>query len=277
MRKTGFESWLPSSASVRFMHEHVFVPPRYSEDQARAAIATSLSWTETLRRLGMCSTGGGYRVLQKYARIWSISTEHFDPWAANRRALARVAERRTPLEELLVEGRAVKSARLKERLYREGVKERRCELCGQGEEWRGRRMSLILDHVNGEPTDNRLENLRIVCPNCNATLDTHCGRNAALLAERECARCGATFRAKYGRQRYCSRACGSRWDRRGRAQPSPRTVERPPYEQLVAEIAALGYVGVGRTYGVSDNAIRKWVRWYERERAERSDDHPQAA
>ena len=46
-----------------------------------------------------------------------------------------------------------------------------CELCGQGEMWRGRPMALILDHVNGVPTDNRLTNLRIVCPNCAAAGD----------------------------------------------------------------------------------------------------------
>lgn len=50
-------------------------------------------------------------------------------------------------------------------------------MCGQGEEWNGKKMSLILDHINGVHNDNRLENLRIVCPNCNATLDTHCGKN----------------------------------------------------------------------------------------------------
>lgn len=64
---------------------------------------------------------------------------------------------------------------LKRRLYKEGLKQRRCELCGQNEVWRGRAMALILDHVNGVHDDNRLQNLRIVCPNCNATLDTHCG------------------------------------------------------------------------------------------------------
>jgi hypothetical protein len=37
-------------------------------------------------------------------------------------------------------------------------------------------MSLIIDHINGVGDDNRLENLQIVCPNCAATLDTHCGR-----------------------------------------------------------------------------------------------------
>ena len=61
-------------------------------------------------------------------------------------------------------------------LFEEGLKERRCEMCGQDENWHGRTMSLILDHINGVPDDNRLENLRIVCPNCAATLETHCGR-----------------------------------------------------------------------------------------------------
>jgi ribosomal protein S27AE len=65
---------------------------------------------------------------------------------------------------------------LKERLFNEGLKDRQCEQCGQGELWRGRSMSLILDHINGIPDDNRIENLQIVCPNCAATLDTHCGR-----------------------------------------------------------------------------------------------------
>ena len=211
----------------------------------------------------MCDRGGGPKILKKYVEIWAIPTDHFDPYAAARAALARHQQRATPVEEWLVAGRVVGSAKLKEKLYAAGLKERRCELCGQGEEWRGRRMSLILDHVNGVRTDHRIENLRIVCPNCNATLDTHCGRNAVLHLDRTCEHCGETFRPKYGKQRYCSGACGSRHDRRGRPLPGARRVERPPYEQLVAEVEALGWSAVGRRYGVSDNAIRKWVRAYE--------------
>ena len=51
---------------------------------------------------------------------------------------------------------------------------------------------------------------------------------------------------------------------------SSRKVERPPYDQLLAEIAASGYCAVGRRYGVSDNAIRKWVRQYRRENTRRA-------
>jgi hypothetical protein len=124
-------------------------------------------------------------------------------------------------------------------------------------------MSLILDHVNGIADDNRLENLRIVCPNCAATLETHCGRaNRRPRPQKVCGYCSESFTPKYREQRYCSRRCGTRYDREAR-----RRVERPPYEQLVAEVASTSWSAVGRKYGVSDNAVRKWVRAYEREAA----------
>jgi len=159
---------------------------------------------------------------------------------------------------------------LPDRLYLAGLKTPICELCGQGAIWRGRRMGLILDHVNGVRDDNRLENLRIVCPNCAATLDTHCGRkNRDEAPDRECLHCGATFRPKYPRHRYCSRACGMRAPSPNRGVPNPtmRCVERPPYDVLLREIAETSWSAVGRRYGVSDNAVRKWVRQYEREEA----------
>ncbi len=61
------------------------------------------------------------------------------------------------------------------------------------------------------------------------------------------------------------------------ARPGARRVERPPYEQLVAEVAATSWSAVGRKYGVSDNAVRKWVRAYERERAASEGLCPEAA
>jgi hypothetical protein len=239
--------------------------PGYTEQEARHAVAASLSYSETLRRLGLRAAGGNAALLRKWLERWSISTDHFDPYA---RARAPRGDP-VPLEDVLVEHSTYQRRQLKLRLYAAGLRKRQCELCGQGEFWRGRAMSLILDHVNGVHDDNRLDNLRIVCPNCAATLDTHCGRKNRLPMEsRTCPRCGEKFTPNDRRQRYCSRYCGMRSKRlQGVPKPALRRAERPAYEQLVAEIAETSYVAVGRKYGVSDNAIRKWVRQYERERA----------
>ena len=123
----------------------------------------------------MRPAGGNHRTLRLLAERLAVPTDHFDPHAVQREVL-RVVSRPIPLDRILVRGSTYNRQDLKRRLYAEGLKQRACELCGQGELWRGQRMSLILDHINGEATDNRLENLQIVCPNCAATLDTHCGK-----------------------------------------------------------------------------------------------------
>lgn len=251
------------------MHEHVFVPraARFTEADLRRAIARSASWAETLRDLGYRSAGGNWRTLKKYARLWGISTDHFDPDAARNEAL-KAPKRR--LDEIMIAGSTYSRFHLKRRLFEEGRKDRVCEECGQGESWRGRRMALILDHINGVPDDHRFENLRILCPNCAATLETHCGsKNRTPKKARKCPTCGESFLPARHSNRYCSRACGQRWNRTrqptGEQRPRTRRVERPPYPELIAEIEEYGYVATGRRYGVSDNAIRKWVKFYERE------------
>jgi hypothetical protein len=211
--------------------------------------------------LGYEVKGANYRTLQKWARRWEVSTDHFDPNLGRKRA-GRAQE--IPLEDALVEGSRYSRHNLKRRLVASGLLDPRCELCGQGEIWHERRMSLVLDHINGVSNDNRIENLRMVCANSAATLETHCGRN--LPRERVCPGCGESFVPRHIRHRHCSEKC---WGAvrsvalRGVPQPTRRKVERPPYEQLIAEVQATSYVAVGRAYGVSDNAVRKWIRWYE--------------
>src|SRR3954453_19740224 len=134
----------------------MFVPrsgPRYTEEEAREAIGASYSWAEALRRLGMCRSGNAWKILKKYAAIWAIPTGHFDPHRHNRRAIVKHAR---PIETILVEGSDYNRGHLKRRLFDEGLKTRLCEMCGQGELWQGRTMSLILDHINGVGNDNRI-------------------------------------------------------------------------------------------------------------------------
>jgi hypothetical protein len=239
---------------------------RYTDADVRAAVEASLSWAESLRRIGLCPTGGNHLTLKKRCAELNISTAHFDPYAHARH---RGRARRIPLAEILVERSTYSRSKLKQRLYDEGHKRPRCELCRQGEDWNGVRIALILDHINGVRDDNRLENLRIVCPNCAAGLDTHCGRKNPLADEyRACDVCGAEYRVKYPSHRFCTVQCGAEGRSnplRGVAQRHRRKVERPSLAQLQKDLSEMSFVAAGRKYGVSDNAVRKWLVWYEHE------------
>lgn len=240
--------------------------PRYSESQVRDAVSKAVSQSDALRRLGLRPAGGNHGTLKKLIAFYGISTDHFDPNWVLRGPRIRA---RIPLEQILVEASTYPRRKLKDRLNEAGLKTRMCELCGQGESWRGGRMALILDHINGVGDDNRIQNLRVVCPNCAATLDTHCGRkNRIRVKPRSCQLCGREFHPNYRRQRYCSRSCGSRYPRDRRPRPDRRKVRRPSYEQLMADVRTMSFLAIGRKYGVSDNAVRKWIRTYERGYAE---------
>src|SRR5258708_23616780 len=82
-----------------------------------------------------------------------------------------------PLENILVKGSLYQSFKLKNRLFKQGLKTEKCEECGWAKLAADGRLPLELDHINGDRHDNRLENLRVLCPNCHSLKTTHTGRN----------------------------------------------------------------------------------------------------
>lgn len=147
---------------------------KYSKENITNLVNQSKSIREVLDKLNLRAAGGNYQVIKKYITLYDIDINHF---VKQTDIINKNRPKEKPLIEYLTQNSNYSRTSLKKRLYKEGLKKRECELCGQGEEWKGKKMSLILDHINGVHDDNRLINLRIVCPNCNATLETHAGKN----------------------------------------------------------------------------------------------------
>lgn len=262
---------------------------KHSESQIISAVKNSLSIAQVCRILNIKPCGGNYKTLKQKFKLWKIDISHFTGAAWNQGEKFINFSKKIPLREILVKNSTYGSTtHLKHRLFKEGYKKEICEKCGIVK-WNNKKISFELDHVNGINNDNRIENLRILCPNCHSQTPTFRGRNKRKEKKYRkkyfCIDCGERCSNKNGRCNKCNLIkrkankklkeifcpqCGREYSGQGNMcrkcyNEKNRIVIRPPYQQLLQEIKESSYVAVGRKYGVSDNAIRKWIRSYEKE------------
>lgn len=155
---------------------------RFSDAELRTAVVESSTMAEVMRRFGYTPSGGMHRYVAAHVRRLGLDTSHFLGRGWARGKVRAGGFQRRHIDELLVAGSSIGGSSLLRRLIREGYKEARCEACQQSE-WQGKPIPLELDHINGDPTDNRLENLGVLCPNCHALTPTYCGRNRGRVVE----------------------------------------------------------------------------------------------
>ncbi len=140
------------------------------------AAKKSKSIRQVLFYLRLVPAGGNYDQIQKYIALYKIDTSHFTGKAWNKGIKIGYSPR-ISLSEVLKDGAEIQSFKLKLRLFQEGFKTAQCEECGWAKVSEDGRIPVELDHINGKKSDNRLENIRILCPNCHSLKSTHRGKN----------------------------------------------------------------------------------------------------
>jgi 5-methylcytosine-specific restriction endonuclease McrA len=150
----------------------------YTDEQLIAAVKASFSIAGVLKILRLSPTGCNYKGMYANFTRLGLDTSHFTGQGHLRGKHHSWTPKR-PLADILVDRSPYRgsTSKLKRRLLKEGLLVNRCSLCGLPPVWRGERLTMILDHRNGDNRDNRLENLRLLCPNCNSQQPTFAGKN----------------------------------------------------------------------------------------------------
>lgn len=267
---------------------------KYTEEQFIEAVKKSYSYSGVCREIGISPKGGNLNTVKKKIEQLNLDASHFtgQGWNKGKTSETHSSIKKKDTSEILIENSGWTSSNIRNRLLKEGLKEHKCECCGRSE-WMGVPIPLELHHINENHYDNRLENLLILCPNCHALTDSHTNidklkeiinkqqiigkemtnilkdkfnklqesqiekeNNVKKLAKKDpkyCAFCGKELIGNARRNKYCSTDCAHK------ANGS----KRPEKEELINKFKELvSFVQVGNHYGVSDNAVRKWCKYY---------------
>ena len=136
---------------------------QYSKEELEEIVKNSTSMNEVIMKLGYSTHSGRTSdTIKIRLEKYNIDTSHFT--------------RKTPIkrteENIFIENSTASQRTLRDWYEKGKYTEYKCSICGQEPIWQGKELTLILDHINGTNNDDRLENLRWVCPNCNQQLDT---------------------------------------------------------------------------------------------------------
>lgn len=222
---------------------------KLSSKEFRSIFNEAQSVRHALRLAGLCPSGKNSETLRKRCLDEGLDYEEL---AGRGKSLSEIRAR-IPTEEILVEHSTYSSSNhLRQRLIKEGILVNECLVCGVGSLWQNQELTLQLDHINGCNSDNRIENLRLLCPNCHSQTKTYAGKSSQK-NKPQCSKCGSSIhsQSKTGICRSCSQV-GKR-----------RKVERPSKEALAKLIQESTWVEIGKKFGVSDNAVRKWAKQYD--------------
>lgn len=236
-----------------------------STERLAEIVSESNSFSDVMRRFGFAVSGNSMKILKERVENDHIDHSHFlsHSFFASKASKRWWGKNQIPLEQILVKNSTYSRHSLKKRLIEEGLLENRCadpncpanstlDLDGT---WNGKPLVLVLDHINGVRDDNRISNLQLLCPNCNSQTDTFCTRG--LKQCQYCIDCGIEVTKRSKRCRKCE--AGRPRRRAGVHNASRKVKNRPTKTVLRQQVKTLGYCGTGRLYGVTDNAIRKWL------------------
>lgn len=147
---------------------------KYTKELLEENVKDCYSFAELCRRLGLKPEGSNPKTLRKKMDEFGIDYSHFTGQAWNKNPNNPVY--RGKYLPKLCEHSSLSSANVKELVYKLGLKENKCEICGITE-WQGKPIICELHHINGDSNDNRIENLQILCPNCHSQTDNFRSRN----------------------------------------------------------------------------------------------------
>ena len=214
----------------------------FSKEQLEEIVKSSTNMAEVISKLGYTSRSGrNSDTVKKRLKMYNISIEHF--------IHQPLVERNT--ENVFCEYSTASQQTLRRWFFKQNIA-KECSICGLPALWNNKELTLILDHINGDKHDNRLENLRFVCPNCNQQLETTKFRRTVQRTKTRklCKLCGKEISPQ-------STLCPDCFAK------TRQKVERPSREKLKALIRVQPFTTIAKLYGVTDNAVRRWCKSYE--------------